>query len=77
MPKVPSSREKGSKLPDVKKQKNSKNCSYCFFDTTELCPECQNEIHILLKNPCSSRKCSLSICDEEFYLHCYQNYVRG
>ena len=75
MPKVPSSSEKGSKLPDVKKQKNSKYCCFCDLDTTELCPECWNNIHILLRNPCLSRKCSISICDEEFHFHCYQSYI--
>ena len=43
--------EKGSELPDkktrkVEVQKTPKLCCFCDFDTTELCPECQNEIHI-------------------------------
>ena len=71
--------QKGFEPPDkickVEIQKNPKLCCFRDFDTTELCPECWNDIHILLKNPCPSRKCNLSICDDEFHLHCYQNYI--
>ena len=72
--------QKGSEPPDkickVKIPKNPKDCSYCDFDITEPCQECRNNTHILLQNPCPSRECSLSTCDEDFHLHCYQSCVR-
>ena len=79
MSKRPSSSEKGFEPPtkpkNVEKQKNPKYCSYCvWIETTELCPDCRKRKLDPLKNPCPSRECSLSNCDEEFHLHCYQNY---
>ena len=79
MKKISSTSEKGSEPPGkvskVEIPKNPKLCCFCDFDIAEPCPECRNNTHVILKNPCPSRECILSICDEEFHLHCYQNYV--